>query len=240
MKVSQKAVVSIKQKEVPIQSDKNNETDLNNYKGMYFGDQNQKYQDKETGAHFEYNDMCRRLKGVLDKQNVQVKTVDGRNKVIPSNKSFQQKEGNNKKDCIVLDFSKENALKGVRDGSFVTVKSRISNHKFGNEISLQKPPVPLSKINNMDKIQAKDTVSRNFKKTNCRSQNVSKVPPKVIVASGEKAQGWLNQTQDKLSIEQNKTRPKSQIGHATRHNNNTSNRRPVAANISFKISNLIH
>ncbi len=36
--------------------------DFNNYKGMFFQDDpGQKYQDEETGAHFEYRDMCRRL-----------------------------------------------------------------------------------------------------------------------------------------------------------------------------------
>lgn len=37
--------------------------DLNNYKGMFFNDDpGQKYQDPETGAHFEYCDMCAKLK----------------------------------------------------------------------------------------------------------------------------------------------------------------------------------
>ncbi len=37
--------------------------DFNNYKGMFFGDDpGQKYQDKVTGAHFEYHDMCKRLR----------------------------------------------------------------------------------------------------------------------------------------------------------------------------------
>ena len=33
-----------------------------NYKGIYYNDDaGQKYTDPETGAHFEYKDMCRRL-----------------------------------------------------------------------------------------------------------------------------------------------------------------------------------
>lgn len=36
--------------------------DLINYKGIYYNDDaGQKYTDPETGAHFEYKDMCRRL-----------------------------------------------------------------------------------------------------------------------------------------------------------------------------------
>ncbi len=47
--------------------DKNNDAtnDLINYKGIYFDDnEGQKYQCPETGAHFEYLDMYRRLKKV--------------------------------------------------------------------------------------------------------------------------------------------------------------------------------
>ena len=32
--------------------------DFANYKGIYFGDTNEKYIDEETGAHFRYRDLC--------------------------------------------------------------------------------------------------------------------------------------------------------------------------------------
>ena len=39
---------------------------LLNYKGIYFGDDpNTKYTDPETGAHFEFKDMCKRLTQVV-------------------------------------------------------------------------------------------------------------------------------------------------------------------------------
>lgn len=39
---------------------------LMNYKGIYFNDDpNSKFTDPETGAHFEFKDMCTRLNGVL-------------------------------------------------------------------------------------------------------------------------------------------------------------------------------
>ena len=42
--------------------------DMLNYKGIYFeDDQGQKYTDPENGAHFEYNDLCRRMKKILGK-----------------------------------------------------------------------------------------------------------------------------------------------------------------------------
>lgn len=34
---------------------------LGNYKGIYFGDDTKKFEDPETGAHFEFNDMSKRL-----------------------------------------------------------------------------------------------------------------------------------------------------------------------------------
>ena len=35
--------------------------DANNFKGIYFGDKTEKFTDPVTGAHFEYNDFCKRL-----------------------------------------------------------------------------------------------------------------------------------------------------------------------------------
>ena len=37
--------------------------DYNNYKGIFFGEENPstKYQDPETGAHFDYKDLIKRL-----------------------------------------------------------------------------------------------------------------------------------------------------------------------------------
>ena len=36
--------------------------DFNNFKGIYFDeDPNRKYQDPDTGCHFEYYDLCKRL-----------------------------------------------------------------------------------------------------------------------------------------------------------------------------------
>ncbi|TNV73287.1 hypothetical protein FGO68_gene1146 [Halteria grandinella] len=38
------------------------ELDFNNFKGIYFNDDpNRKYQDPDTGCHFEYKDLCKRL-----------------------------------------------------------------------------------------------------------------------------------------------------------------------------------
>ncbi len=44
--------------------------DLTKYKGIYFNDDNKKFQDEETGAHFEFNDLCRRIQPI---QNLRFK-----------------------------------------------------------------------------------------------------------------------------------------------------------------------
>jgi hypothetical protein len=49
---------------------KNDANDLINYKGIYFEDDSgQKYQCPETGAHFEYLDMYRRLKKIANSRS---------------------------------------------------------------------------------------------------------------------------------------------------------------------------
>ena len=35
--------------------------DPNNFKGIYEGEQKEKYYDPDTGAHFEYYDLCKRM-----------------------------------------------------------------------------------------------------------------------------------------------------------------------------------
>lgn len=43
--------------------------DFDNFKGIYFNeDPNRKYQDPETGCHFEYFDLCKRLSKLKDKR----------------------------------------------------------------------------------------------------------------------------------------------------------------------------
>jgi hypothetical protein len=38
--------------------------DLNNYKGIYFEDENEKFQCPETGAHFKFEDLCQRMEQI--------------------------------------------------------------------------------------------------------------------------------------------------------------------------------
>ncbi len=42
-------------------SDIDASNDLANYKGIYFGDKTEKYQDPVTGCHFRYEDLCQRM-----------------------------------------------------------------------------------------------------------------------------------------------------------------------------------
>lgn len=43
------------------QADNEEVFDLLNYKGMFFEQEHPKYIDPETGCHFEYYDLCKRL-----------------------------------------------------------------------------------------------------------------------------------------------------------------------------------
>jgi len=42
--------------------------DLNNYKGIYFDDDNEKYQCPRTGAHFKFEDLCQRMERIRIKR----------------------------------------------------------------------------------------------------------------------------------------------------------------------------
>lgn len=45
--------------------------DPQNFKGIYFNDDpNRKYQDPETGCHFEYYDLCKRLTHLKEKRKI--------------------------------------------------------------------------------------------------------------------------------------------------------------------------
>ena len=58
--------------------------DLNNYKGIYFEDDNEKYQCPETGAHFRFDDLCRRMERIRIKRgDPNVKFDKKGNKIYP-------------------------------------------------------------------------------------------------------------------------------------------------------------
>jgi len=45
--------------------------DFDNFKGIYFDeDPNRKYQDPDTGCHFEYYDLCKRLAKLKDQRKI--------------------------------------------------------------------------------------------------------------------------------------------------------------------------
>lgn len=43
--------------------------DFGNFKGIYDGEQKEKYYDPETGAHFEYFDLCKRIAKLKEIRN---------------------------------------------------------------------------------------------------------------------------------------------------------------------------
>lgn len=82
--------------------------DLNNYKGIYFDDENEKYQCPVTGAHFKFEDLGARLERIRTKRGdplvefdsrgnkVYVKSVALQNKAVSQgNSNIQRKESSN-------------------------------------------------------------------------------------------------------------------------------------------------
>jgi hypothetical protein len=53
----------------PCESSDDNLADPNNYKGIFYGTEEEKYNDPITGAHFEHSDMCSRIHGIIQERN---------------------------------------------------------------------------------------------------------------------------------------------------------------------------
>ena len=68
--------------------------DLENYKGIYFDDKTEKYQDPVTGCHFKYFDLCQRL----IKLKATRKIIDKRLGLISSSKVLSPKAAKDAKD----------------------------------------------------------------------------------------------------------------------------------------------
>jgi len=78
-----------------------NHMDLNNYKGIFYNDTDQKYQDPVTGAHFDYYDMCCRLLKLQKSAQGVLKNL------VIQKLSACKKEGRNMYDMIMnIDFMK--------------------------------------------------------------------------------------------------------------------------------------
>jgi len=56
--------------------------DLNNYKGIYFDDENEKYQCPTTGAHFKFEDLCARMEHIRVKRGDPLIEFDSRGNKI--------------------------------------------------------------------------------------------------------------------------------------------------------------
>ena len=76
--------------------------DLNNYKGIYFDDENEKYQCPETGAHFKFEDLCARMEQIRIKRGDPLIEFDARgNKIHVKSVALAQQQvggGSQRKD----------------------------------------------------------------------------------------------------------------------------------------------
>ena len=68
--------------------------DLNNYKGIYFDDENEKYQCPETGAHFKFEDLYARMERIRIKRGDPLIEFDSRgNKIYVKSVALGAKSG---------------------------------------------------------------------------------------------------------------------------------------------------
>lgn len=68
--------------------------DLNNYKGIYFDDDNEKYQCPETGAHFKFTDLCGRMERIRIKRGDPLIEFDSKgNKIHVKSVALAAKSG---------------------------------------------------------------------------------------------------------------------------------------------------
>ena len=77
--------------------------DLNNYKGIYFEDDNEKFQCPETGAHFKFEDLCGRMERIRLKRGDPLVEFDERgNKIYVKSVALASKSGrgSHRKDSV--------------------------------------------------------------------------------------------------------------------------------------------
>ena len=60
-----------------------------NYKGIYYGDTNEKYTDPDTGAHFRFRDLCLRIV-ILQKNRMSL--LNGTESLFPDEVNFSSEE----------------------------------------------------------------------------------------------------------------------------------------------------
>ena len=79
------------EQQAEVDSDVDN-IDFNNFKGIYFGDKTEKYQDPETGCHFEYFDLCKRLSNLKQRRKILDKKLG-----IPTSSQLSPKDQHTRK-----------------------------------------------------------------------------------------------------------------------------------------------
>ena len=89
---------------------------LNDYKGIHHDTKNKKYQDKLTGAHFEYKDMCRKLSALLkEKATASIPKEDEKRDVTKVKIQVLKDQTNNPKDLTATKLT--TCKKKYREGN---------------------------------------------------------------------------------------------------------------------------
>lgn len=106
--------------------DKQDVNDLINYKGIYFDDDTgQKYTCPETGAHFEYLDMYRRLKKIAS--------------IRSKEERLDKQSSVNKNDSNQMDISKDSKEEKISQVNHVKTDERSINQS-----TKKQPPAEVS------------------------------------------------------------------------------------------------
>ena len=127
-----------------------NEVDLLNYKGEYYDNPSEKYQDPITGAHFRYKDVYQRLLYLIKTQSPKILQETKSKNIKESVINALNKRNNN--NCM---FISEKSKKSNKDKpSFLINPRYVLNHKASE----------VSKFSNSRK--NKFSLITNLKKTN--------------------------------------------------------------------------
>ena len=151
------------------EASKTAEVDLNNYKGIYGAGQNQRYQDKLTGAHFEYQDMCNRLNELLKKESKQktrpkIKAVKIAKFVVENTKAEPNKiEGDNKKvkeNSQILKDKTNNSKHSI--GGKIQAE-KITIHKKQNTVGIYPQKKAINETNEENKVKSRNKIKPIYK-----------------------------------------------------------------------------
>lgn len=167
--------------------------DHNEYKGIYFGDpKEEKYTDQQTGAHFEYHDLCNRLQSlqktvspriihIQRSQSRETKLSNQTSTVKQNAKINNAQQPNFEKLRIVKATVNNNFIRQLKERNIINSENKIysSLSKFPNDQALSPSKKNILNIKVHTNIEAptkginnkNSTLCSDAKKKICRIEN---------------------------------------------------------------------